>query len=346
MRDGRKLMKNYTKFCVKNRIRLLYALGFFLFAAACVSGIVLGSSRISLLRVFKELRAGAELSSDWRILFYVRIPRCVATLVCGAALATSGAVIQSVLANRLASPGIIGVNAGAYLAVTLCTALGIFGGWRLYLFAFAGAFFSVMAVSLGARKWDASRGTVILIGVAMNSLLGAVSDAIITLIPDAGVMSNNFRIGEFSSVTYHSLIPVSILVVFSLLVLLTLSESLDVLTLGDENAKALGLNTSAARAGFLVLAAMLAGCAVSIAGLLSFVGLIVPNIIRRLTGTTKLHLIVLCAVYGAAFVSICDTAARCLFSPYEIPVGIIMAFLGAPFFLFILIKGKGGHKND
>lgn len=336
-------MKNSVKFCVKNRIRLLYALGFMLFAAACAAGVAFGSSEVSLFRVLSELCGAGENSVDWRILFYVRIPRCAASLVCGAALAVSGAVIQAVLANRLASPGIIGVNAGAYLAVTLCTALGVFGGWRLSLFAFAGAFLSVMAVSLGARKWGASRGTVILIGVAMNSLLGAVSDAIITFIPDAGVMSNNFRIGEFSSVTYHGLIPASILIISALLILLTLSESLDVLTLGDENAKGLGLNVSAVRVGFLLLAAMLAGCAVSIAGLLSFVGLIVPHIIRRLAGTRGHHLLALCAIYGASFVSLCDTASRCLFSPYEIPVGIIMAFLGAPFFIFILIKGKGGH---
>ncbi len=339
-------MKNSVKFCVKNRIKLLYAIGFLFLGVACVAGLAFGSSEISISRVLSEFRGEAGLSVDWRILFYVRLPRCAASIVCGAALAASGAVIQAVLANRLASPGIIGVNAGAYLAVTLCTALGVFGGWRLSLFAFAGAFLSVMAVSIGARRLGASRGTVILIGVAMNSLLGAVSDAIITFIPDAGVMSNNFRIGEFSSVTYHGLIPASVLIISAILVLITLSESLDVLTLGDENAKGLGLNVSAARAGFLLLAAMLAGCAVSVAGLLSFVGLIVPHIIRRLAGARSRHLIAMCAIYGASFVSICDTASRCLFSPYEIPVGIIMAFLGAPFFIFILIKGKGGHRND
>ena len=202
MQDGRKHMKNSAKFYKKNRIKLLYVLGFLLFATACAAGLAFGSSEISLSRVLSEFCRAGELSADWRILFYVRIPRCSASLICGAALAASGAVIQAVLANRLASPGIIGVNAGAYLAVTLCAALGIFGGWRLSLFAFAGAFLSVMTVSLGARRWGASRGTVILIGVAMNSLLGAVSDAIITFVPDAGVMSNNFRIGEFSSVTY------------------------------------------------------------------------------------------------------------------------------------------------
>ena len=100
-------------------------------------------------------------------------------------------------------------------------------------------------------------------------------------------------------------------------------------------------------AGMMIsAAALLSGCAVSLAGLLSFVGLLVPHGIRRVAGSRSSHLIGLCALYGAGFVCLCDTLARTLFAPYEIPVGIIMAYLGAPFFLFILVKGKGGHGRD
>ena len=180
----------------------------------------------------------------------------------------------------------------------------------------------------------------------MNSLLGAVSDTIVTFVPDVGVMSNDFKIGEFSAVTYQKLIPSVILIAVTLLLLLTLHHELDVLTLGEENAGGLGMNVSLMRTVFLMLAALLAGCAVSLAGLLSFVGLIVPHAVRRLAGSQSVHLLGLCALYGAAFVCLCDTVARTAFSPYEIPVGIIMAFLGAPFFVFILVKGKGGHSRD
>ena len=113
----------------------------------------------------------------------------------------------------------------------------------------------------------------------------------------------------------------------------------------EDSAKGLGLNTKLMRVVFLFLAAILAGCAVSVAGLLSFVGLIVPHIIRRFGVSASKHLLPLCAFFGAGFVTLCDTVARTAFSPYEIPVGIIMAFLGAPFFIFLLLKGKGGHKN-
>lgn len=214
------------------------------------------------------------------------------------------------------------------------------------LFSFAGAFGAVMAVSFGAKRWGASRGTVILIGVAMNSLLGSLSSTVSTLMPEVGVMSNDFRIGDFSAVTYPKLIPAAIIACAALSVLFTLHNELDVLTLGDENAKGLGMNTSLVRTVFLLLAALLSGCAVSLAGLLSFVGLMVPHAVRRVAGNESKGLMGLCALYGAGFVCLCDTIARTVFSPYELPVGIIMAYLGAPFFVFILIKGKEGKAHD
>ena len=324
----------------------LYVLGFFFLGISGLLGIALGSTPLSFSEIVDAFSEGFNSSAGSRIFAYSRLPRTLASMICGAALAVSGAVIQGVLANRLASPSIIGVNAGAGLAVTLCTALGIYGGWRLSLFSFLGAFAAVMIVSFGSRHWGASRGTVILIGVAMNSLLGAVSDTITILIPEVGVMSNDFKIGEFTAITYPKLIPAMVIVLFVIIVLRTLHNELDVLTLGEEHAQGLGLNISAMRTLFLLFAALLSGCAVSLAGLLSFVGLLVPHAIRRVAGSKSSNLIGLCAIYGGGFVCLCDTLARTLFAPYEIPVGIIMAYLGAPFFVFILVKGKGGHGRD
>ena len=162
--------------------------------------------------------------------------------------------------------------------------------------------------------------------------------------PEVAVMSNDFKVGDFSSVTYSRLFPSAVLIFVTLVILLTLTNELDVLTLGEDTARSLGLNTSVFRTLFLMFAAVLAGCAVSLAGLLSFVGLIVPHAVRRLVGSKSSRLLPLSALFGASFVCLCDTGARTLFSPYEIPVGIIMAFLGTPFFVFILVKGKGGHR--
>ncbi len=315
-----------------------------LFVSAAAFGLMCGSTKVTVADMLSAVKNGAVGAGE-RIFIFVRFPRTIACLLVGAALSVSGAVIQNVLANRLASPGIIGVNSGAGLAVTVCAVCGLYGGWQLSLFSFLGAFSAVLLISLGARKWGASRGTVILMGVAMNSLLNAFSDAIVTFDPNVGVMSNDFKVGDFSAVSYQKLIPAMIIILLTLAVLFTLSNELDVLTLGEENARGLGLNTKVMGIIFLILAALLAGCAVSVAGLLSFVGLMIPHAVRRLGAGQSKYLLPLCALFGGAFVTFCDTAARTVFAPYEIPVGIIMAFLGAPFFVFILIKGKGGHGN-
>ena len=332
-------MKNLPK----NNLVSIYLIAVFLLILSTLLGVLLGATGLTFSDMLGAIVRGDTDSPEARILVYVRLPRVLACLMCGAALAVSGAVIQGVLANRLASPGIIGVNSGAGLAVTLCSAFGIIGGWQLSFFAFSGAFLTVMLVSAGARRWGASRGTVILMGVALNALLGALADTVTTLVPEVSVMSNDFKIGDFSAVTYARVIPAGILILSSVLVLQTLSNELDVLTLGDENAKGLGLNADGIRVVFLLLSALLSGAAVSVCGLLSFVGLLVPHAVRRIASSASRHLLPLCALIGAGFVTLCDTLSRVVFAPYELPVGIIMAFLGAPFFLFILVKGKGGH---
>ena len=329
----------------KNRIVYTYAISLAVLLLSVILGILLGSTKISLSDMLGAIVRGDYQSTEARILLYVRLPRVLGSLICGMALAVSGAVIQGVLANRLASPSIIGVNAGAGLAVTLCSAFGIIGGWQLSLFSFLGAFFAVMIVSIGAKKWGASRGTVILLGVALNAFLGAISDTVKTFIPEVSIISNDFRVGDFSAVTYAKVIPAAVAIIVAVIVLQTFASDLDVLTLGDENAKGLGLNTGVMRIVFLMLSALLAGAAVSVCGLLSFVGLLVPHAVRRIATSKAKHLVPLSALFGAGFVTFCDTLARVVFAPYELPVGIIMAFLGAPFFIFILIQGKGGHRN-
>lgn len=345
MLAGQNHTRYYMKSLRKNRIVYIYAISLAVLLLSVILGILLGSTKISLSDMLGAIVRGDYQSPEARILLYVRLPRVLGSLICGMALAVSGAVIQGVLANRLASPSIIGVNAGAGLAVTLCSAFGIIGGWQLSLFSFLGAFFAVMIVSIGAKKWGASRGTVILLGVALNAFLGAISDTVKTFIPEVSIISNDFRVGDFSSVTYAKVIPAAVAIIVAVIVLQTFASDLDVLTLGDENAKGLGLNTGVMRIVFLMLSALLAGAAVSVCGLLSFVGLLVPHAVRRIATSEAKHLVPLSALFGAGFVTLCDTLARVVFAPYELPVGIIMAFLGAPFFIFILIKGKGGRRN-
>ena len=310
--------------------------------AAAILSLLLGAVRLSPVQLWQALLGGPNSTAGY-IFWYARLPRTAACLLSGAALAVSGAVIQAVLSNKLASPGIIGVNAGAGLAVTLCCALGFLSGWGIALSAFGGAMVSVLLVMFTAEKTGASRTTVILGGVAVNSFLNALSEALTTLIPDTGVLSGDFRVGGFSSVVPVRLWPAGILIFVSLILILTLHNDLDVLALGEETARSLGMPVKKTRTLFLVLSAMLAGASVSFAGLLGFVGLIVPHALRSLVGSESRKLLPLCAIGGAGFVTACDLAARLLFIPYELPVGILMSVLGGPFFLWLLMKRKGGR---
>ena len=274
---------------------------------------------------------------------FVRLPRTLGCLLSGAALAVSGAVIQAVLSNRLASPSIIGVNAGAGLAVTVCCAMGALSGWAIAGSAFLGALIAVVLIVFAAEKAGASRTTVILGGVAVNAFLNALSEALVTLIPEAGMLAGDFRVGGFGSVSYARLLPAGILILLALAAACSLYNELDVLTMGEETAQSLGMNVKAMRSLLLILAALLAGAAVSFAGLLGFVGLVVPHAMRKFSGSEHRFLLPMCALGGACFVTICDTAARVLFAPYELPVGILLSVLGGPFFLGLLLKRKGGR---
>lgn len=326
----------------KKRIAFVYAAAIGLLLLAIIFGVGVGSSFISPVRAIMALVGRGE-TADVGIVRYIRLPRALAGIFCGGALALSGAVIQSVLGNRLASPSIIGVNSGAGFLVTVGCALGIAGGISLSLLAFLGALISSAVIALGAKKFGSSGGTVILMGVALNSLFGALSDTVITLAPDVSILSNDFRIGGFSAVTYQRLIPAAVIIIITSAALFLLSPRLEVLTLGEESATGLGLRANLVSAVFLCFSALLAGSAVSVCGGISFVGLLVPHALRRIMGGRIRHLLPLCFLVGGGFVSLCDTLARAVFSPYEIPVGIIMAFFGAPLFIVILIKRKRGR---
>ena len=320
--------------------KILYAVLFCLGAA--VLSLCLGAARLSPAQLWEAIRSGPRDTAGY-IFWYVRLPRTAGCLLAGSALAVSGAVIQSVLHNRLASPGIIGVNSGAGLAVTVCCAFGSVSGWAIAGSAFLGAAVTVFLIVLVAEKAGASRTTVILGGVAVNAVLNALAEAVTTVIPEIGMMTADFRAGGFGSVSYIRLIPAGLGICAALVPVFLMHNELDILSLGDETAHCLGLSVKKTRNLLLALAAMLAGCAVSFAGLLGFVGLIVPHAVRKLSENESGSCLPLCALAGGGFVTLCDLAARLLFAPYELPVGILLSLLGGPFFLALLLNRKGGR---
>ena len=279
------------------------------------------------------------------IFLYARLPRTLACIFAGAALSVSGAVLQRVLANDLASPGIVGVNAGAGLGVALCCALGMLSGWAVSAFAFCGSLLAIGAVTLLAYSGGLSKTTVILSGVALGSILSALTETVTVLAPDAAILSLDFRVGGFSSVSYGRVLPAAVLISITLAVVFTFCNELDVISLGDETACSLGLPVKRFRLLFLLIAALLSGAAVSFAGLLGFVGLIVPHFAAKVTGKESRRLLPTAALAGAGLVTLCDLLARLVFLPYELPVGILMSVIGGPLFIVLVLRYRGGHRH-
>lgn len=280
-------------------------------------------------------------SIEFQIIYNLRLPRTLLGALVGAALAVAGVILQAVMRNPLASPGIIGVSSGAGVAAV--TALMIFpalSGWLIPI-AFAGAFVTAMAVYLLAWKRGVEPVRLLLAGVAVSSLLGAMSTAIMLFNSEkvAGIL--DFAIGSLSTRSWPQLELVAPYIIAGLAVAFIIAPKLNVLGLGDEIAVGLGMNVERMRLGFIALAALLAAAAVSVAGLLGFVGLIAPHIVRMLIGGDSKFLIPGAAVFGAVLVVGSDTAGRVVIAPEELPLGIIMALLGPPFFLWLLRRRTG-----
>lgn len=325
--------------------RVYLALALITLASAALS-LMLGPVSLSPGEVISAFFKSEAVTSADRIALYARLPRTCGCIVAGAALAVSGAIIQGVLSNPLAAPNVIGVNSGAGLAAAVCCAF-LPGAYALVPFAaFLGALLSVLLVLLIAERTGASKITLVLGGVAISSVLSAGVDAVVTFVPDALVGYSDFRIGSLSGLTMQKLAPAAWVVLAALALSFSLTHELDLLMLGRDTARSLGLRAGKMRILLLAVSAALAGAAVSFAGLLGFIGLIVPHIMRRLVGDESRLLLPGCAMGGAVMLLLCDLASRMLFRPYELPVGIALSFIGGPFFVWLLLRQRKGRTHD
>ena len=214
----------------------------------------------------------------------------------------------------------------------------------LPVFAFLGALLTTLAIFLLASLSDSSRTTIILAGITVSTFLNAAINTVKLLDTDITINLTSFLIGTLSGLTAQRILFPGICIIGAFFLSLMLAVPLNLLGLGDDIAHSLGLRVSLTRFLLLVLSSVLAGCVVSYAGLLSFIGLVVPHICRRLFGNDARFLLPCSALLGASFVILCDLFGRVLFAPFELPAGIIMSFIGGPFFLYLLLKKKGGRR--
>ena len=305
-------------------------------ALACVGfvlSIMKGSVEIPAAEIGQALTEGAE-GIHAQILMNIRLPRTIVAALVGVHLSLSGAILQAIMKNPLADPHIIGISSGAGLAGIFV--MLVFPGHEAFVTpaAFLGAMAAAVAIYLLAWKNGIRPIRIILAGVAVSAFLGAGISALMIFYSDRVHGALMWMVGGLSARSWPQVDMIFPYTIVGLV--LAFSRKLNILLLGDEIARSLGLRVEVTRLLLTAIAALLAASAVAVVGLLGFVGLIVPHAARLLVGSDYRFLLPASALLGAAVVTLSDTFARTAFAPVELPVGILMAVLGAPFFLFLL----------
>ena len=302
---------------------------------AAIVGLTVGSKFIGLDTVLDAILRfdGDGLQLDVR---ESRIPRTVLGIVVGLALGAAGAVMQGLTRNALADPGILGVNAGASVAVAIAVAaLGLSSFPALMAFALVGALIATAIVVLLAAAGDGSPVTLVLSGVALAAVLGGATTALVLLNPTAFLHMRSWESGALAGRDLGILTVAGPAIAVGLALALLLTRSLDLLALGDDTAASLGVRMGLVRTGAVVVVTLLAGTATAVAGPVAFLGLAVPHIARGVAGPSQRVVVPLSALFGAIVMVLGDVVGRIVIAPQEVPVGIVMAFVAAPFMVWI-----------
>ena len=294
-----------------------------------------GSIGISLAEVIDILQT-PTLEAQSQIIWNIRMPRTIVGALVGVNLSLAGAILQAVMRNPLADPHIIGISSGAGLAGVVIMILFPALEYLITPAAFIGAMVAAVCIYILAWKNGIKPVRIILAGVAVSAFLGSGISALMIFYSDRVHGALMWMVGGLAARSWPHVNIILPYALVGLALALIGASYLNILQLGDEMARGLGVNVEVVRIAMTAVAALLAASAVSVVGLLGFVGLIVPHAARMLIGSDYRFLLPASALLGAGVVTLSDTFARTIFSPIELPVGVIMAFLGAPFFLFLL----------
>lgn len=324
-----------------------------------VAGIAWGSVHVPFVNVFGiigHVAFGLELpghigEAELAIVWSVRLPRAVLAFLAGAALSLSGAIMQSVLRNPLASSYTLGVSSGASLGAALVIFLGLslpimpwltipVAGFTLGLGTI------VLVLSASTRLDTAGQNfTVILVGMILSLFINAITTLLFSLFGENVQRMVFWQMGSFSLHGWNPVLVLSPLLAVGLVLVWRASMELDILTFGEEQAEAAGVDALRVKRGLLLASAALTGSTISFIGVVGFVDLVAPHIVRKMFGASHRVVVPMSALVGGSFMVLCDLAARTLLAPIELPVGAVTATLGAPFFAYIYFTNRGVRVN-
>lgn len=297
--------------------------------------------------------ADAALTARDRIIIYdIRLPRVVLGMLIGAALAVSGAVMQGLFRNPLADPGLVGVSSGASLGAITVIVLGtsvlapvmsIFGLYALPLAAFLGGLGTTLLLyRVATRRGQTSVATMLLAGIALGAMAGAFSGILVYLADDRQLRDLTFwGLGSLAGATWTKIASAGPIILLALFASPFMARSLNALGLGEATAHHLGIPVQRFKNVAIVVVAAATGASVAVSGGIGFVGIVVPHLLRLLIGPDHRYLLPASALLGACLLLLADAVSRTIVAPAELPIGIVTAAVGAPFFLWILLRRRG-----
>lgn len=303
----------------------------------------IGTVRFSVGEVLRALFVDDD-SMARLLIWNLRFPRVLIGGLVGICLSLSGCILQGVMRNTMASPSTIGVTGGASFVGYLTLVAFPHLSYLLPIGSILGAFVTTMLIYALAYQKGVSPVKMILSGMAVSALFNAFNDIIKTFFADSLGNASGFLVGGLNGTDWQDFFMILPYAVIGITVCILLPSKMNILMLGDETANSLGLRTELFRFMLIAVSSLLAGAAISVAGLISFVGLVVPHIARLLVGSDYKYLFPASAFLGFSLVTVCDTVGRIILPPGEVPVSIILSFIGAPFFLWLLRTRKKGNE--
>lgn len=337
---------------IKNSTKAILLLG--IAFVTILIGIGVGSVSIpplDIIQILKSFFFGSPLSETIEEIHYgmvtgIRFPRVLMAFLTGAALSMSGTVMQSVLKNPLASSYGLGVSSGAGLGASIVMITGIGANWFGALcLPVVGTFFGLLAVTIAVgfsacMDRSQSNNTIILSGMVVSLFLNAIMNIIAAASPDNTRKILLWQLGTFSGKDWKSIFILAVVLVICLILFQKHSTELDIMTFGEEQALTMGVNLKKEKNFLILLTAFLTGTAVSFSGIIGFVDLIAPHVVRKFFGSSHKWVLPMSALFGGSFMIICDLVGRTIIAPSEISVGSITALIGAPFFLYVYFMSR------
>lgn len=321
-------------------------------AVTCIASITSGQYQLAPTDLVGVLLRGIGIDTAWApagttdygVIYNLRLPRLVLGLLVGAALAVSGVLMQAIFGNPLADAGVVGVSSGAALGAAASITLGLatFGVWTTPAFAFLGGLVAVLSVYFISRSNGRTEVvTLLLTGIAVNAIAGA-GMAFLTFIGTTSTREQIvfWQLGSLNGALWSNVGLVAPLVAVGIVIALIVAPQLDLFALGERTARHLGLNVELLRIVVIVTVALLVCAAVAFAGIIGFAGLVVPHLMRMIIGPAHLPLVIASALGGALLIAVADLVARTAVPLADLPIGMITSLVGGPFFLWLLVRTR------